>query len=207
MGPKSCGSCVIPVSPSGGHSEGLAGMACLHPQAPRAVRIAVQRMERCPVVSHASDPATRCARVRHGRGSSLERAATELCGTLPANEVPRPAPPHCGGRIGYSSPRATNQPSSQVISTCPEHCRTRECKDLQDERNKRLNRARFPLDLPGARRAEGRPLKISDIDSQRLVIHLRGGKGGKDRMSCSARSYSMPYASTGADCGASRPTG
>src|SRR5438105_13459026 len=33
----------------------------------------------------------------------------------------------------------------------------------------------------GARRAEVAHLKISDIDSQRMVIHVRGGKGRKDR--------------------------
>src|ERR1700730_15187472 len=33
----------------------------------------------------------------------------------------------------------------------------------------------------GARRAEVARLKISDIDSQRMVIHIRGGKGRKDR--------------------------
>jgi integrase/recombinase XerD len=33
----------------------------------------------------------------------------------------------------------------------------------------------------GARRAEVGHLKISDIDSQRMVIHIRGGKGRKDR--------------------------
>ena len=33
----------------------------------------------------------------------------------------------------------------------------------------------------GARRAEVAHLKISDIDSQRMVIHIRGGKGRKDR--------------------------
>ena len=33
----------------------------------------------------------------------------------------------------------------------------------------------------GARRAEVAHLKISDIDSQRMVIHIRGGKGHKDR--------------------------
>jgi integrase/recombinase XerD len=33
----------------------------------------------------------------------------------------------------------------------------------------------------GARRAELARLKISDIDSQRMVIHIRGGKGRKDR--------------------------
>ena len=33
----------------------------------------------------------------------------------------------------------------------------------------------------GARRAEVAHLKISDIDSQRMVIHIRSGKGRKDR--------------------------
>ena len=33
----------------------------------------------------------------------------------------------------------------------------------------------------GARRAEAARLKISDIDSQRMVVHIHQGKGGKDR--------------------------
>ena len=33
----------------------------------------------------------------------------------------------------------------------------------------------------GARRAEVAQLKVSDIDSQRMVVHIRGGKGRKDR--------------------------
>jgi integrase/recombinase XerD len=33
----------------------------------------------------------------------------------------------------------------------------------------------------GMRRAELTPLKIADIDTQRMVIHIRGGKGRKDR--------------------------
>ena len=33
----------------------------------------------------------------------------------------------------------------------------------------------------GARRAEVAHLKVSDIDSQRMVVHVRGGKGRKDR--------------------------
>jgi len=33
----------------------------------------------------------------------------------------------------------------------------------------------------GARRAEVAHLKVSDIDSQRMVVHIRGGKGREDR--------------------------
>jgi integrase/recombinase XerD len=33
----------------------------------------------------------------------------------------------------------------------------------------------------GARRAEVTRLKVTDIDSQRMVVHIRGGKGRKDR--------------------------
>ncbi len=33
----------------------------------------------------------------------------------------------------------------------------------------------------GARRVEVTRLKVSDIDSQRMVVHIRGGKGRKDR--------------------------
>jgi integrase len=33
----------------------------------------------------------------------------------------------------------------------------------------------------GARRAEVAHFKVSDIDSQRMVVHIRGGKGRKDR--------------------------
>ncbi len=33
----------------------------------------------------------------------------------------------------------------------------------------------------GARRAEAAHVKIGDIDSQRVVVHIRGGTGGLDR--------------------------
>ena len=33
----------------------------------------------------------------------------------------------------------------------------------------------------GLRRAELADLKVSDVDSERMVIHVRGGKGRKDR--------------------------
>jgi integrase len=39
----------------------------------------------------------------------------------------------------------------------------------------------FPLYGTGTRRAELARLQISDIDSRRMVIHIRGGKGRQDR--------------------------
>ena len=59
----------------------------------------------------------------------------------------------------------------------------------QEEVARLIDAAEFPfhrillmtLYATGARRAEVARLKISDIDSQRMVIHIRGGKGRKDR--------------------------
>ena len=36
------------------------------------------------------------------------------------------------------------------------------------------------LHATGARRAEAAQLKVGDIDSQRMVVHIHGGKGRKD---------------------------
>ena len=38
----------------------------------------------------------------------------------------------------------------------------------------------------GLRRTELTRLKVADIDSQRMVIHVRGGKGARTATSCSA---------------------
>src|SRR6266481_8716584 len=59
----------------------------------------------------------------------------------------------------------------------------------QEEVARLIDAAEFPfhrillmtLYATGARRAEVAHLKISDIDSQRMVIHIRGGKGRKER--------------------------
>ena len=59
----------------------------------------------------------------------------------------------------------------------------------QDEVARLIDAAEFPfhrillmtLYATGARRAEVAHLKISDIDSRRMVFHIRGGKGRKDR--------------------------
>src|SRR6266567_1495906 len=42
----------------------------------------------------------------------------------------------------------------------------------------------------GARRSELTHLKVSDIDSQRMVVHIRGGKGRKDRLCAMAHKRS-----------------
>jgi len=49
----------------------------------------------------------------------------------------------------------------------------------------------------GVRRAELTHLKISDVDSQRMVIHVRGGKGRKDRDVMLSQSCSRNCGSTG----------
>jgi len=59
----------------------------------------------------------------------------------------------------------------------------------QEEVARLIDAARLPLHrtllmtlyATGLRRAELARLKVSDIDSQRMVIHVRGGKGRKDR--------------------------
>jgi site-specific recombinase XerD len=59
----------------------------------------------------------------------------------------------------------------------------------QEEVARLIDAARPPLHrtllmtlyATGLRRAELARLKVSDIDSQRMVIHVRGGKGRKDR--------------------------
>jgi site-specific recombinase XerD len=59
----------------------------------------------------------------------------------------------------------------------------------QEEVARLIDAAEFPyhrillmtLYATGARRAEVAHLKVSDIDSQRMIVHIRGGKGRKDR--------------------------
>ena len=59
----------------------------------------------------------------------------------------------------------------------------------QDEVGRLIESALIPfhrtilvtLYATGVRRAELANLKVSDIDSQRIVVHIRGGKGRKDR--------------------------
>jgi site-specific recombinase XerD len=43
----------------------------------------------------------------------------------------------------------------------------------------------------GARNAELTHLKVSDIDSQRMVVHIQGGKGREDRLCAMAHKRSL----------------
>jgi len=52
----------------------------------------------------------------------------------------------------------------------------------------------------GVRNAELTHLKVGDIDSRRMVIHIQGGKGRKDRDVMLSPNCSRNYASTGAAC-------
>jgi len=52
----------------------------------------------------------------------------------------------------------------------------------------------------GIRNAELTHLKISDVDSQRMVIHIQGGKGRQDRDVMLSRSCSTNSARTGGVC-------
>jgi hypothetical protein len=44
---------------------------------------------------------------------------------------------------------------------------------------------------------------VSDVDSQRMVIHVQGGKVAKTAMCCSAQNCSTNSSDTGAACGES----
>jgi integrase len=52
----------------------------------------------------------------------------------------------------------------------------------------------------GVRNAELTRLRISDVDSQRMVLHVQGGKGRQDRDVMLSRSCSKNSARTGDDC-------
>ena len=53
---------------------------------------------------------------------------------------------------------------------------------LIDASDSRFHRAMLmTLYATGARRAEAAHLKVGDIDSQRMVVHIHGGKGNRDR--------------------------
>jgi integrase/recombinase XerD len=59
----------------------------------------------------------------------------------------------------------------------------------------------------GLRCAELTHLKFSDVDSKRMVIHVRAGKGRKDRDVMLSPSCSKDCASTGVGCGEKPATG
>ena len=76
----------------------------------------------------------------------------------------------------------------------------------QEEVSKLIDSARTPfhrillmtLYATGVRRAELARLKITDVDSQRMVIHIQGGKGRQDRDVMLSPILLEPCASTGA---------
>jgi integrase/recombinase XerD len=69
----------------------------------------------------------------------------------------------------------------------------------QEEVARLIDAARTPfhrtllmtLYATGVRRAELTHLKISDVDSQRMVVHVQGGKGRKDRLWAAAHNDLM----------------
>src|SRR5580658_2519530 len=79
---------VVAVLSSGEHSERVAELGSVDPPGERAGGIAVQRLERCPAVSHAGYAATRRAGLRRGRRTAVGRTAPGLCRLLRESEVP-----------------------------------------------------------------------------------------------------------------------
>ena len=73
-------------------------------------------------------------------------------------------------------------PYPKKILHCPQMLSPEEVARLIDAAEFPFHRILLmTLYATGARRAEVAHLKISDIDSQRMVVHIRGGKGRKDR--------------------------
>ena len=69
-----------------------------------------------------------------------------------------------------------------VPGSCPTVLRPEEVARLIDSAENLMHRTMLmTLYATGLRRAELCHLKVSDIDSKRMVIHVRQGKGGRDR--------------------------
>jgi len=85
----------------------------------------------------------------------------------------------------------------------------------QEELAQLIDAARPPLHrtllmalyATGLRRAELARLKVSDVDSQRRVIHVQGGKGRKDRDVLLSPSCSTNSGNTGTGCDENRACG
>ena len=77
---------------------------------------------------------------------------------------------------------AAQTPYPKKVFHLPEILSQDEVARLIDATNTPFQRVLvMTLYATGARRSEVAHLKISDIDSQRMVIHIHGGKGRKDR--------------------------
>jgi len=74
----------------------------------------------------------------------------------------------------------------------------RSCRLIDSARNLMHRTMLMTLYATGLRRSELCHLKVSDIDSERMVIHVQQGKGSRDRDVLLTRSCWRPCASTGA---------
>ena len=72
-------------------------------------------------------------------------------------------------------------PYPRKVLRLPQVLSQQEVARLIDAALTPFHRLLMTLYATGARRAEVAHLKISDIDSRRMVIHIQGGKGRKDR--------------------------
>jgi site-specific recombinase XerD len=82
-------------------------------------------------------------------------------------------------RRGWS---AAETPYPRLVQALPQVLSQEEVAHLIQAARTPLQRAvLMTLYATGGRRAEVATLKVSDIDSRRMVVHIRGGKGRKDR--------------------------
>jgi site-specific recombinase XerD len=73
-------------------------------------------------------------------------------------------------------------PYPRKVIRLPEILRPGEVSRLIDAADSTFHRAMLmTLYATGARRAEAAHLKVRDIDSRRMVVHIHGGKGNRDR--------------------------
>ena len=86
------------------------------------------------------------------------------------------------GKTLKKSWSAVETPYPKSAEHVPSILSQQEVARLIDAANSPFHRTLLmTLYATGVRRAELTHLKISDVDSQRMVIHVRGGKGRKDR--------------------------
>jgi integrase/recombinase XerD len=73
-------------------------------------------------------------------------------------------------------------PHPREVVRLPEILSPEEVARLIDAADNPFHRAMLmTLYAPGARRAEAAHLKVGDIDNRRMVVHIHGGKGNRDR--------------------------